>query len=113
MRGGWGEDAIGRGVRFAEGVWEVMWDPKHKGPKEMKGDGGVVVHPKTRPEIVGGLLFVYAAKAKLFGGGGGLEQVEKFVRLLLSTWENVDLGDHKAPGDQYKANAEMVTWVPV
>ena len=106
VQGGWGEEAVGKAGKFAENVWELMWDERHaRGAAE---DG----NSRTRPEVLGAMMQVHAAKVVLFGEGkdeAGL--VNKYARLMLKSWDNAELGLEE--GNWNDANYKLVMWAPV
>ncbi|KAL2050863.1 hypothetical protein ABVK25_008924 [Lepraria finkii] len=105
MQADWREEGVEKGAKFAEGIWELCCDPRHGGTR------GGLEDPKKRPEVVGVLVQMHAAKAHLFGGGkdeGGA--VEKWVRVLLKVWGNTEM--EVAEGDWYDANDKTLIWAP-
>lgn len=109
VEGGWGGEGVDRGVRYAEDVWELMWDPRH-----VEGQEKVGMNPRGRPEIVGVLLLMHAVKVVRLGGGkdeGGM--VEKYAEMMLKRWEN-SRGDMAVDTQDWSnANYKLLTWAPV
>jgi len=104
--GGWSREGVERGVKFAEDVWELMFDPRH-GEKMVGREDA-----KKRPEVIGVLVQMHAAKAVLFGEGkdeGG--KVERYTGLMLARWENAELELDEE--DWNDANYKLLMWAPV
>ena len=101
---GWSEAGVQRAARYAEVVWELMWDERHK--RDMRGAGDA----KRRPEVVGVLVQMGAARAKK---GGEVEELQRFVDLLVGVWEN-GRGEMELQGeDWWDANEKLLLWAPV
>lgn len=108
-RGGWGEEGIEKGVKYAEDVWELMWDERHVEEQRKVG-----VDPRRRPEIVGVMVLMHAVKAVKIGGGkdeGGL--VEKYAEIMLKGWENSREDMVIDAQDWSDANYKLYIWAPV
>ena len=104
VQGEWSQEAIEKGVKYAENVWEMMWDPRHAKPD--------VGSPRAQPEILGILVQMHAAKAALFGEGKDeVGAVQRFAALMLKHWGSADLRFEE--GDWHKANYVLVMWSPV
>lgn len=102
VQSGWSEQGVESGVKYVENVWEMLCDGRHKGVED----------PKKRPEVVGVLMQMYAAKALLIQGGrdeGGT--VEKWAGLMLRLWENAELTVDET--DWSDANYKLLMWSPV
>jgi len=87
-------------------VWELMFDPRH-GEKMVGREDA-----KKRPEVIGVLVQMHAAKAVLFGEGkdeGG--KVERYTGLMLARWENAELELDEE--DWNDANYKLLMWAPV
>ena len=100
----WSEEGLDKAARYAENVWDAMWDPKHVKVVE---DG----NPKTQPEVLGILVQMHAAKVVLFGAGEehvGL--IQKYANLMLKHWDQAKVPNEK--GDLIDANAIMTLWSP-
>lgn len=108
-RSGWSGEGIEKGVKYAENIWELMWDPKH-----VEVQKKVEMDPRRRAEIVGVMVLMHAVKAVKLGGGkdeGGF--VEKYAELMLKRWENsrdVMVIDTE---DWSDANYKLSIWAPV
>ena len=102
----WGKESVEEGARFARQVWDLLWDERHRVVRPAKMD------PKMRPEIVGILVEMLAARAVKVGEGkdeGG--EVRKYVERLLGLWKYAELEVDEA--DWNDANAKMLMWAPV
>lgn len=109
VQSGWSEEGIERGVKYAENIWELMWDPRHVEEQEKAG-----MDPKARPEIVGVMVLMHAIKAVKLGGGKderGL--VEKYAEVMLKRWENSRGEMLVDEQDWSDANYKLLTWAPV
>lgn len=109
MQGGWSEEAVEKAVKYADNLWELMWDPRHLQNETVGED---TLHPRFRPEILGVLMQLHATKAVMFGGGkdeGGLAM--KYKELMLKSWGNADLSFDES--DWQDANYKMLMWAPV
>lgn len=106
VRSGWSKEGVEGGRKFAEDVWELMFDPRHAEKMVGREDA------KKRPEVLGVLVQMHAAKAVLFGEGkdeGG--KVEIYMGLMLGQWDNAELEiDEENWSD---ANYKLLTWAPV
>ena len=109
VQSGWSEEGVEKGVKYAENIWELMWDSKHVEQQEKTG-----MDPRKRPEIIGMMVLMHAVKAVKYGGGkdeGGM--IEKYAELMLKRWENsrdemaVDVKNWS------DANDKLLMWVPV
>ena len=105
VQGEWNEEAVEKAVKYAEMVWELMFDPKHR--EQMHGDQDA----KKRPEILGVLVQMHAANALVKGEEGEKEAVEKYVKLMLEVWGNTETKFDD--GNWNDANQTLVVWVPV
>ena len=104
IQGEWSKGAVVKGVRYAENVLDMMFEPEHGA---VQGD-----HPRTRPEILGLLLQIHATKVVLFDETGDeAGMVAKYARMMLTHWI---LGHFEAAhSDWVDANYTTVTWAPV
>lgn len=106
---GWSEEGVEKGVRYAESIWELMWESKHRDEQKKAG-----VDPRGRPEIIGVMVLMHAVKAVKFGGANdGGPMVEKYAELMLERWENsrdVMVVDRQ---DWSDANYKLLIWAPV
>lgn len=108
-RSGWSEEGIEKGVKYAENVWELMWDPRHV--EEQKKVG---MDPRGRPEIVGVMVLMHAVKAaKLEGGKDEEGMVEKYAEIMLKRWENSRSDMAVDAQDWSDANYKLSIWAPV
>lgn len=106
---GWGEEGIEKGVRYAENIWELMWDPRHTEVQKK-----IEMDPRQRPEIVGVMALMHAVKVVKLGGGrdeGGM--VEKYTQLMLTRWENSREVMAVDAQDWSDANYKLYVWAPV
>lgn len=107
VHGNWSQSAAERACRYAEAIWELIWDPGHSdGAKKMGSD------IRRAPEVLGYLVLVHAVRARQ-GGEGEVEMVRKHVQLMLKDWERADLNVDVEEGDWYHANNQLKTWAPV
>jgi len=103
---GWSQEGVERGVKFAEDVWDLMFDPRHAGKMVGREDA------KKRLEIIGVMVQMHAAKAVLFGEGmdeGG--KVERYTELMLGRWDKTELEVDEE--DWNDANYKLLMWAPV
>lgn len=106
--GSWEGDGLKRGLEFAEGLWLMLQDPLHQyqKPKEKH-----FVDPLRRPEIVGVLVQLHAARtAALEEERKKPDKLKKYVEILLAIWNKEDLGP---PKDWNDANEKLMMWTPV
>ena len=104
IQGEWSEEAVEKSIRYAENVWEMMWDPRHAKP--------LGNNPMSQPEIVGILVQMHAAKAVLFRDRKDeAGMVQKYTRMMLKNWDHAELGIEV--GEWIDANHKMVMWAPV
>lgn len=101
VQSGWSEEGVEKAVQYAEGVWELIWDPRHT---ERGGKA------RERPEILGMLVLVHAAQGILFGKGK-LEKMENYATDMLKRWGGVELTFKE--GDWHDANLKLAMWAPV
>lgn len=106
---GWSEERVEKGVRYAENIWELMWESKHRDEQKKVG-----VDPRGRPEIIGVMVLMHAVKAVKFGRANDEgPMVEKYAELMLERWENsrdVMVVDQQ---DWSDANYKLLIWAPV
>ena len=106
---GWSEEGIEKGVKYAENIWELMWDPRHV--EEQKKVG---MDPRGRPEIVGVMVLMHAVKAvKLGGGKDEAGMVERYAEVMLKRWENSRDTMVVDEQDWSDANYKLCVWAPV
>lgn len=106
--GDWKKEAVEAGVKFAEDVWVMMQDPNQIDVAKKRGK----IDSMRRPEVVGVLVLLHAARAAMFGGGkdeGG--KVAKYVERLLTVWEGFDMTFKE--GDWNQANQNLMMLAPV
>ena len=104
MQNNWSQEGVQKAARYAENFWELMHDAKHH--EKMHG----LQDAKKRPEIVGVLLQLCAARAKR---GGEKNVVEKYAGLMLIRWENSREDMAIDEGVWNDANHKMLMWAPV
>ena len=103
---GWDTRGVERGAKFATQVWDLLWDERHLVAGQPELD------PKSRPEIVGIVVEMLAAKAVKAGKGkDDSEELKKHVERLMAVWKYADLRVDE--GDWYDANAKLLMWAPV
>ena len=106
---GWSKTAITNGTRYAEDVWNLMSGPKHS--KNSIPDG-LNTHPTWRPELLGVLLQLHAAKAVANEKDADARlQTEKYAGLLLTTWNGMELDVEESNWNDW--NHKMCIWAPV
>lgn len=107
QRGGWTKGAVYKALRLANKVWAMMQDPRHEYTKEK-----ATVNPMRRPEIVGIMLQLHAAKILRSGDQKDRQgKVQRFVDHLLSIWRDEDLHAHDENWSD--ANHKLMKWAPV
>ncbi|KAF6238611.1 hypothetical protein HO173_003117 [Letharia columbiana] len=106
---GWSDEGVERGLKYAEKIWDLMWDPRHV--EEQKKVGTDL---RGRPEIVGVVVLMHAVKAVKLGGGkdeGGI--VAKYAEVMLERWEN-SRGEMVIDAQDWSdANYKLMMWAPV
>ncbi|KAL8827519.1 MAG: hypothetical protein Q9191_003131 [Dirinaria sp. TL-2023a] len=103
---GWGSKGVEEGANFAMQVWDMLWDERHRVARPPEKD------PKLRPEIVGVVVEMLAAKAvKVEDGKGDSKELKKHVERLVGVWKYADLEVDE--GGLYDANAKLMMWAPV
>lgn len=103
--GGWEGDGLKRGLEFAEGVWSMLQEPLHQ---DLKPKDKAFVDPLRRPEVVGVLVQLHAAKTA--AERNKTDTLKKYVKILLATWNKDDLG---TPENWHDANQKLMMWTPV
>ena len=102
----WSQEGVERSTKFAENVWELMADPRHAENMTAETD------PKRRPEILGVMILLQAARIVFFGEGkGDVASVERYVQLMLKFWNKSEL-EFEAD-DWNDTNYKMLMWAPV
>lgn len=108
VQSGWSEEGVEKGVKYAENIWELMWDARHV--EEQKKVG---VNPRGRPEIIGVMVLMHAVKAaKLREGKDEGGMVEKYANLMLKRWENSRSDMVMDAEDWSDANYQLWIWAP-
>ncbi|KAL8902471.1 MAG: hypothetical protein Q9207_004669, partial [Kuettlingeria erythrocarpa] len=105
---GWEKDGVRGAGRIVEATWEMMSDERHvsKEDKKMGED------PKTRPEIVGVLLWVRALRSVLLAKGKDDDgKVKRAAEMLMAVWKDRDCNVESE--DWVDANHKLMMWVPV
>lgn len=102
--GGWGLEAVEAGARYARGVWDLLWDERHRGGKQ----GGLDM--RKAPEVVGVMVEMEAARM-VKGGGDRKGALEGWVERLLGVWARGDM--ELLEGDWSDANQKLLRWAPV
>lgn len=100
----WSQEGIEKAARHAEILWELMHDPRHH--QKMHGTEDA----KKRPEILGILVQLSAARARK---GGDKSAVEKYASFMLSHWGNGRDEMIIGEGDWNDANYKLLMWAPV
>lgn len=105
QRGEWTKGAVEKALKLANVVWTMMQDPRHKFTRE-KGP----VDPMRRPDIVGVMLQLHAARILRSGDRMDREgKVQEYVERLLAIWNDADLTTH----DENDENQILMKWAPV
>ena len=106
IQNGWSQEGVEKGVKYAENIWELMFDPRHAERQTRDSD------PKKRPEVIGVLVQMHAAKAVMFGGREEEQKfVEKYSELMLKAWGNADWEVNEQEWND--ANYKLLMWAPV
>ena len=106
---GWSREGVEKGAKYAEDIWELMWDSRHR-----EGQRKVEMDPRRRPEIVGVMVLMHAVKAvKLSGGKDEGEMVKKYAELMLKHWEKSEEMMTVGAQDWSDANYKLCVWAPV
>lgn len=106
--GEWKKEAVEAGVKFAEDVWVMMQDPNQIEAAKING----TIDSMRRPEVIGVLVLLHAARAVMFGEGkdeGG--KVAKYTERLLTVWAGFNMTFKE--GDWNQANQILVMAAPV
>lgn len=106
---GWSEEGVGKGLKQAEQVLELLEDPKHSSRKGLDG-----VHFSKMPDVVGGVLELAAARAVRYADGKDDDgkvavYATATVMGLRTQTPNADLD----ASHWYEANYELQRWAPV
>ncbi len=109
QQGNWEKDAVEKAAKYARDLWDLMEDPRHVVKAR---DVSAENLPKARPEIVGVLLQLEAAKT-LLSGKGATAEVQNATQLLLSAWHNTPLNLSNNTATWFDSNAALLIWAPV
>ncbi len=107
--GNWEKGDVEQAIKLARAVWDLTEDSKHAVKARDVGPENV---PRTRPDIVGVMVQLEAAKAILSGEGkdeGG--KVEGAVEMLLGCWADTEIGSGGMKW--FDANHKLTIWAPV
>lgn len=104
MQKEWSQEGIEKGAKYADNLWELMHDSRHD--EKMHG----LKDAKRRPEVLGVLVQMSAARAKM---GGDTGVVERYASLMLKNWENGRAELNLEKGDWNDANYKLLMWAPV
>ena len=104
MQKEWSQEGIEKGAKYADNLWELMHDSRHD--EKMHG----LEDAKRRPEVLGVLVQMSAARAKM---GGDKIVVEKYASLMLKNWENGRAELDFEEGNWNDANYKLLMWAPV
>lgn len=112
VQSGWSEEGVEKGVKYAENIWELMWDPRH-----LEEQKRIEIDLRARPEIGGVMVLMHAVKAvKLQGGKDQGGMVQKYAEVMLEKWDNsreVMVIDGHDEQDWSDANYKLLIWAPV
>ena len=104
---GWEEESVREAEKFVESAWAMCSEERHV-DKETKHEFG---DPKTRPEIVGMVLWVRALRSILFEEGRDDDgKVRRAAEMLFAVWQKPF---RMAEGNWHGANMQLVMWAPV
>lgn len=108
VQSAWSEEGVRSAERFVEAVWEMLSEERHVSKEDRRRDGD----PKTRPEIVGVVLWVRSLWSVLFGQGKDEEgKVRRAAEMVMAVWGNKEVAVKEE--DWYDANRKLMMWVPV
>ncbi|KAI4213111.1 MAG: hypothetical protein LQ351_004265 [Letrouitia transgressa] len=107
MQSDWAEQGLEAAERYLNSVWNLMEDERHvkKEIQRTKKD------PRMRPEIVGVMLQVQAARRALYGEGAEKESVQRSAEILLASWDNIEADVDEL--DWNDANWKLMMWGPI
>lgn len=104
----WTEEAVDRGLDFADSLWIMMQDPTHI-------EAGLP-NPTYNPVIVGVMVQLHSAKAVMFQGqkdtqGKGSEPiVVEYTQRLLALWDKLIF---PVDCDRSDADSNLRKWAPI
>ena len=106
IQNGWSEEGVEKAVKYAQNIWELMFDPRHTEDQTAESD------PKRRSDVIGVLVQLHAAKAFMFGDRKDQENlVEKYATMMLTWWDNAELEVKQE--DRFDASKKLLMWAPV
>ncbi|KAM0802911.1 hypothetical protein BDR22DRAFT_819565 [Usnea florida] len=109
LRSGWSKEGVDKGVRYAECIWDLMWDPRNVEQQKKVG-----MDPRAKPEIVGVMVLMHAIRAVRFGEGKDEEvMVWRYAELMLKIWENSRALMVVDAQNWSDANYKLMVWAPV
>ncbi|KAL8950175.1 MAG: hypothetical protein Q9183_007542 [Haloplaca sp. 2 TL-2023] len=107
INSGWEEESVREAEKFVDNAWAMCCEERHV-DKETKHE---FRDPKTRPEIVGMVLWVRALRRTLFEEGRDDDgKVRRAAEMLFAVWQNPSRVEE---GNWHGANMQVVMWAPV
>ncbi|KAL8867760.1 MAG: hypothetical protein Q9174_005451 [Haloplaca sp. 1 TL-2023] len=107
INSGFEQESVKEAERFVENAWAMCSEERHV-DKETKAEFG---DPKTRPEIVGVVLWARALRSVLFEEARDEDgKVRRAAEMLFAVWQNPSKA---AAGHWRDANMELDMWAPV
>ena len=99
----WTEEAVDKGLRFADMLWIMMQHPKHT-------EAGLP-NPAYNPVIVGVMVQLHAAKAvKSLGQIDAHGKVIEYTQRLLALWDKLIF---PVSYDEFDAHSNLRKWAPI
>lgn len=109
QQGNWEKEPVEQALKLARAAWDLMEDPRHVMKARAVGPEHVA---RTRPEVVGVMVQLEAAKALLVAEGKDEgERVESMVERLLGCCVNADLASGEM--GRFDAHNKLMMWAPV
>lgn len=105
----WSEEGVGKGLKQAEQVLELLEDPKHSSRKDIVG-----VHFSRMPDVVGVVLELAAAKVARYGEGKDDDgKVAVYATGTVAGLRTQEPNAEVDASNWYDANYELQRWAPV
>ncbi|KAI4230873.1 MAG: hypothetical protein LQ352_008423 [Teloschistes flavicans] len=96
--------------RWVESVWEMLSEERHVDPETRKVHGD----PKTKPDIVGMVLWARALQSTRFGEMKDQDgKVKRGAEMLLAVWQRLEPENEHVKSDWRRQNANLLMWTPV
>ncbi|KAL8804085.1 MAG: hypothetical protein Q9182_002798 [Xanthomendoza sp. 2 TL-2023] len=108
---GCSEEGVRDGAKFVNTTWEMLSEERHV-EKSARGQDG---DPKMKPEIVGVVLWMRAARSILLEAGHDANgEVKRAVEMVLALWKTADLTVKEEEEEGWwDANHKLMMWTPV